>query len=189
MGLTFPRPDHKKTCRVQRQSDTDMEKDKEHPELAMKFAQRVPSVTYLMYLLQLYAIPSMDLLENPSNVSTSMLQVTVSTTPADTMGYLKATLSRQDTSKFQVMLHIPEIEIVPLALTPAMQRELDETRGKLPSTTVVPIMFTNKINVFFHPAVLLPKALEDARNKPPIQVKSSLSDITELPINEDNLRE
>jgi hypothetical protein len=24
----------------------------------------------------------------------------------------------------------------------------------------------NKINVFFHPAVLLPQALEDARNKP-----------------------
>jgi hypothetical protein len=38
-----------------------------------------------MYLLQLYAILSMDLFENPSNVSTSMLQVTVSTMPADTM--------------------------------------------------------------------------------------------------------
>lgn len=142
-----------------------------------------------MHLFQLYAVLSMDLLENPSNVSTSMLQVTVSTMQADTMGYFKAMMSGQDTSKFQIMLHIPKIEVVPLSLTPAMQRELDESRGKRPSATVVPIMFTNKTNVFFHPTVLLPPALADARDKPTIQVKSNFSDITELPLDTTNLRE
>jgi hypothetical protein len=103
IGLTFPRLDHKN--RVQRQSDMGTR----HPELAIKLAQCVPSVDYLMYLLQLsFRWTSL----NPSNVSTSMLQVTISTVPADTMGYLKATISGQDTSKFQVMLHVPEIAAV-----------------------------------------------------------------------------
>jgi len=155
----------------------------------MKLAQRVTSVDYLMHLFQLYALLSMDILDNLSNVSTSMLQITVSTTAADIMGYLKATIRGQDVSKFQIMLHMPKLEVVPLSLTPAMQRELDEMRGKHPAAIVVPIMFTNKKNMFFHPLVLLPPALEDARNKPSIQVKSNCSDITELPLDESNLRE
>jgi hypothetical protein len=200
LEIIIHRSDHKKACRAQpdRQSAKPEDEDGEgpehkHPKLAMKLAQRVTSVDYLMYLFQLYALLSMDLLNNPSNVSTSMLQVTVSTMPADTLGYLKASLSGQDTSKFQIMLHIPKIEVVPLSLTPAMQRELDETRGKQPAppaiAIVVPVMFTNKTINFFHPVVVLPPALEDARNKPPIQVKSNFTDIMELPLDEDNLRE
>lgn len=192
VSLIFHRSAHKKACRAQCQSDEDDPEAPEHkhPELAMKLAQRVTGVDYLMHLFQLYALLSMDILDDPSKVSTSMLQVTVSTMTADTIAYLKATINGQDTSKFQVMLHIPKLEVVPLSLTPAMQRELDETQGKHPGAIVVPLMFTNKKNIFFHPVVLLLPALENARNKPPIQVRSGVSDdIIELPLNESNLRE
>jgi hypothetical protein len=189
IGLMFNRPNHKRACKTQRQSDTEEDEENKHPELAMKLVQRVPSIDYLMHLFQLYALLSMDILDNPSNASTSMLQVTVATTPADTMGYLKAMMSGQDTSKSQIMLHITKLEVVPLSLIPAMQRLLEEVQGNQPSDIVMPIMFTNKMNAFFHPVVILPPALEDARNKPPIQVKSNISDITELPLNETNLRE
>lgn len=145
-----------------------------------------------MHLFQLYALIALDLLAAPGNALTSMLKVTVSTLPADTMGALKAMMDQRDTSKFEVMLHIAEVQGVPQELTPAMQRELDDVRGRpgVKATAIVPLFFTNGTNAFFHPVRLLPAAIKDARDRPPFQIKSSLlGGITELPIDESNLRE
>jgi hypothetical protein len=144
-----------------------------------------------MHLFQLHAILAMDLLNNPSAVVTKMIQVTVTTTPADIMGYLQAATNGQDTSKVQLMLNIPKIEVVPHNMTPAMRRGLDQVRRSNPaSTIVVPFMFRNIMNnVFFVPQVLTPGALLDARAKPKIEAKSKLSGVSELPFNITNLRE
>ncbi|RDB17073.1 hypothetical protein Hypma_001716 [Hypsizygus marmoreus] len=180
--------DHKKTCKVPR--DTDDEGERKHPDLAIKLAQHVPSNDYLLHLLQLYSILCMDLLENPSNATSNMLQITVSCLPSDTMGYLRAMMNGQDNSKMQVMLNFDALKSVPLSLTPAMQLELDEKKLKAkPDDIIVALMFTNGTKNFFHPVTLLSPALQDGRNKPPISIKSSLSDITELPLNESNLRD
>ncbi|KAF5384074.1 hypothetical protein D9615_003425 [Tricholomella constricta] len=183
--------EHKKTCRAPRVKDED---DAEtHPDLAMKLALHVPASDYLIHLFQIYAVISMSLLTEPSAVETHMLQITVGTLPSDTMGYMQAMMSGKDTSTLQVMLNVQKLRPVPLSLTPAMRLELDEKKAHMrkthPNATIIPLMFTNGAKNFFHPTVLMQGAIDDARNRPPMQIKSTLSDITELPLNETNLRE
>jgi hypothetical protein len=59
-----------------------------------------------------------------------------------------------------------KVESVLQELTPAMQRELGDARGKLGMnhTAIVPVYFTNGTNAFFYPVRLLPSAIKDARD-------------------------
>ncbi|KAG6909321.1 hypothetical protein DXG01_001120 [Tephrocybe rancida] len=182
-------PEHKKSCKTPRvKNDNDEDR---HPDLAMKLVLHVPVSDYLTHLFQLYATISMSLLANPDAVDTHMLKITVNTLPSDTMEYMRAMMSGQDKTKLQVMLNIAKLEPVPLALTPAMQLELTEMRAKWPAhATVIPLMFTNGDDKqFFYPTLLRASAVDDARKRPTIQMKSTLNGITELPLNEENLRD
>ncbi|GLB39720.1 hypothetical protein LshimejAT787_0702300 [Lyophyllum shimeji] len=100
-----------------------------HPDLAVKLALHIPESDYFIHLFQTYAVISMGLLANPSAVDTHMLQVTVGTLPADTMAYMRAMMSDQDTTKLPVMLNVQKLEPVSLALTPAMQLRRDEKQA------------------------------------------------------------
>jgi len=126
----------------------------------------------------------MGLLADPSAADTHMLRITVGTLPSDIMGCMQAIASGKSTTKLQVMLNVQKLEPVPLALTPAMQLELDEKKAKThaahPKADIIPFMFTNGTRNFFHLTVLTAAASMYSRNRPPMHIKSTLSDITEL---------
>ncbi|KAG5643515.1 hypothetical protein DXG03_000707 [Asterophora parasitica] len=133
----------------------------------------------------LYAVISMSLLATPEAVSTHMLQITVNTLPSDTMAYMQAMMAGRDTSSLQVMLNVSKLEPLELKLTPAMQLELDEkNQGDAGSGRR-----RRGHRAFFVPSVLGQLATDRGRTRPPIEIKSTLSNVTKLPMNETNLRD
>jgi len=185
-------PTHKKSCVQER-------------DITLKLAKKLMANDYLMYMITLYAVLHLDLLNNPTAANSTALYITLKTSPADPMASLQALFMNggeapEEPANTRVMLQVSSIGAMSLGdATPAMRSSLQETKKGLKdklegySETNIPVVlmvFTGDgTNVIARPFPILPEVLDHAKKQTPFKIKSAMLGEVDVPLTESSIIE
>ncbi|KAJ7121407.1 hypothetical protein C8R44DRAFT_786237 [Mycena epipterygia] len=165
----------------------------------LKLSKRLVANDNLMFEIQLHAILSLGLVDNPANDKDSCLAVEVNTTmPADPQAYLRAMLNGETLGPdASFILYIASMEKKPLIApsTPKIREEQERMRTMLGVAgmgdwPVVIIVFTGGGSAVLEvPYAIDPQAMQHARERRPSVLHSGLSGTVTVPMSEETIRE
>ncbi|KAJ6612546.1 hypothetical protein B0H10DRAFT_292085 [Mycena sp. CBHHK59/15] len=181
-------PFHKKSC-AGSASSTDIN---------LKLSKKLMANDYLMFYITVYAVLSLDLLNNPANAIDTCLVVNVTTKDADPLAALKAVMDKEERGPGSpIMLQVASIDKKPMLTqtTPGMRTSLEKAKAALAGEglgdwPVVMLVFTGDgINCLGCPCPITPEALKQGRELNPFVIKSSLMGVVKIPVTEKSILE
>ncbi|KAJ6613127.1 hypothetical protein B0H10DRAFT_1951668 [Mycena sp. CBHHK59/15] len=180
-GPLRKRPFHKKSC-AGSASSTDIN---------LKLSKKLMANDYLMFYITVYAVLSLDLLNNPANAIDTCLVVNVTTKDADPLAALKAVMDKEERGPGSE--HRQEANADPDY--PGMRTSLEKAKAALAGEglgdwPVVMLVFTGDgINCLGCPCPITPEALKQGRELNPFVIKSSLMGVVKIPVTEKSILE
>ncbi|KAF7293079.1 MYND-type domain-containing protein [Mycena indigotica] len=135
---------HKRSCRC---SPDLTPRDVARDRRAQSFIRHLMRVSWIIILLDMYAIVALDLRRNPSNADKHCIRARITTIPAP--DNLPATKKPAPPDNPIIMLQFERFEILPISrLTTAMRTGLENTRKRYTESGLVP-PGTPFISMFF----------------------------------------